>query len=179
MTALVIVVAVLALIALLLAAVVLYKSGRLPSIPWKWIAGIVAAVAVAFVLWLSWDALGAFFAPRETGTTSWKSPSLATVVGAARDYWLWIFILWGVVAVLAAVFCAGTTAKTLQWVLAGVVFMLFIGLPVVNLVFGDKPKPLVSGKSRLQALRCRHGRDWSYRLAGNLSAFRFRLVCIS
>jgi len=103
MTALVIVVAVLASIALLLAAVVLYKSGRLPSIPWKWIAGIVAAVAVAFVLWLSWDALGAFFAPRETGTTSWKSPSLATVVSAARDYWLWIFILWGVVAVLAAV----------------------------------------------------------------------------
>jgi len=111
-------------------------TGLFPKSPKGWfiLAGVIILIAIGF-WWLS----GTSGTPSvsETETTSWKAPSLATVVSAARDYWLWILILWGVAVVLVAVFCTGMVAKTLQWVLAGVVFTLFIGLPVVDWIYGD------------------------------------------
>ena len=47
------------------------------------------------------------------------------------DHWLWLLAFWGVIAGLIALNAKAleATAKTLQKVLAGVMFMLFVGIP--------------------------------------------------
>ena len=57
-----------------------------------------------------------------------------------QEYWFPLLALWGFAAALVALNAkalAAAAAKTLQWVLAGVVFTLFIGLPVVDWIYGD------------------------------------------
>lgn len=55
-----------------------------------------------------------------------------------RGFWFSLLVLWAVGATLIAINAKGVLAKTLQWVLAGAIFMLFIGLPLVR---GEKPPP--------------------------------------
>ena len=58
-----------------------------------------------------------------------------------REYWFPLLALWGFAAALVALNAkalGAAAAKTLQWVLAGTVFALFIGLPLVNLFWGEK-----------------------------------------
>jgi hypothetical protein len=58
-----------------------------------------------------------------------KTPNLADAVSWSRQNWLPLLILWGVLAALVAVNAKGVVAKTLQWVLAGVMFVLYLGFP--------------------------------------------------
>jgi hypothetical protein len=60
----------------------------------------------------------------------------ADVGSRSREYWLALLILWGIVAALIWLNAEKATAKTLQWVLAGVVAMLLVGFPVAGLVAG-------------------------------------------
>ena len=58
-----------------------------------------------------------------------------------REYWFPLLALWGFAAALVALNAkafGAAAAKTLQWVLAGAMFILFIGLPVVNFFWGEK-----------------------------------------
>ena len=56
---------------------------------------------------------------------------LADVGNWSWDHWLWLLALWGVIAGLIALNAKalGATAKTLQKVLMGVMFMLFVVVP--------------------------------------------------
>lgn len=78
------------------------------------IAGIVA------VSWVS----NAQVKPADVGSWSWNHP-------------LQLLIVWGVIAAIIAL-NAGKAAKALQWVLAGVMLMLFVGMPIVNWALGEK-----------------------------------------
>ena len=60
----------------------------------------------------------------------WKTPRLNEVGSWGQNHWLWILILWGIIAAIVARI-AGGAAKTLQAVLAITMFMLFIGFPVI------------------------------------------------
>ncbi|MFA5744774.1 MAG: hypothetical protein WC887_01010 [Candidatus Paceibacterota bacterium] len=62
-----------------------------------------------------------------------KSPDLADVGSWSRNHWLTILILWGIIAGLIAL-NAGKAAKTLQAVIATIVFALFIGFPIIGWV---------------------------------------------
>ena len=57
-----------------------------------------------------------------------------------RSYWFPLLIFWSVGAILIALNAKvlGAAAKTLQWLLAGAIGMLFIVLPVVNYFWGEK-----------------------------------------
>ncbi|OGM93797.1 hypothetical protein A2935_02675 [Candidatus Wolfebacteria bacterium RIFCSPLOWO2_01_FULL_47_17b] len=56
-----------------------------------------------------------------------------------REYWFPLLILWGVLAALIALNAKalGTTAKTLQKLTAGVMFLLFVVVPVIAWIAED------------------------------------------
>src|SRR3989344_2672523 len=89
---------------------------------WYVIAGVVLAVTILWMLLIT------SATPSKSGvwSSSLQSPSVATVVKAVWDYWLWILILWGIVA--ASIAFSGRS-KDLQWIPVGVVVLLFIVLP--------------------------------------------------
>ena len=60
-----------------------------------------------------------------------KSPNLASVGSWSRNHWLWILVSWGIIATLIAI-NAGKVAKILQTILATIVFLLFIGFPIIG-----------------------------------------------
>jgi hypothetical protein len=81
-----------------------------------------------------------------------QSPSLETVWATTKDYWLWI-LLFGIVAFVSLFFIPKekeALAKKLQWVLAWVMFSLFIGFPLLAWMgFGDE-KQSAQQQARLQ-----------------------------
>jgi hypothetical protein len=84
--------------------------------------------------------------------SSFKTPGPADVVSWSRQHWLWILVLWGILAALVAVNAKGSVAKTLQWVLAGVMFFLFLGFPLLGWlgVGDDKGSPPPAGSAPQQ-----------------------------
>lgn len=67
----------------------------------------------------------------------------------SQSHWLPLLIVWGVGAVLIALNATGTMAKTLQWVLAGTMLMLFVVIPLVNLAWGEKTPPQRATRSEV------------------------------
>jgi hypothetical protein len=87
-----------------------------------------------------------------------QSPSLKTVWAATKDYWLWVLLV-GVAAFVSLSFLPKekeTLAKTLKWVLAWMVFCLFIVFPLlVWMGFGEQPKgPQIPAEQRVKSVVC-------------------------
>jgi len=62
-------------------------------------------------------------------TSKWGSPSVASTGSWSQNHWFWILILWGILAALVTFYKA---PGALQFVLGGIVFMLFIGFPLIE-----------------------------------------------
>ena len=103
---------------------------------WYVIAGVVLAVTILWMLLIT------SATPSKSGvwSSSLQSPSVATVVKAVWDYWLWILVIWGIFIALIEV---NGWPKGLHWVTSGVVVLLFIVLPFIGLV-NEPPKPVRS-----------------------------------
>lgn len=78
---------------------------------------LLVAVGVALVVW------------------GFRNPQIRpTDVGSfGQRYWYVVLTLWGIVAALIALNARGAIAKTLQWVLAGVVAAMLVVFPLWNL----------------------------------------------
>ena len=76
-------------------------------------------------------------------SSKWRNPSLADVGSWGQNHWLPLLILWGIGAVLIALNAEslGTAKKTLQGVLAGIVFMLLVGFPTWSWISGPSGTP--------------------------------------
>ncbi|MDE2173300.1 MAG: hypothetical protein KGJ31_01715 [Patescibacteria group bacterium] len=69
------------------------------------------------------------------------SPSMSAVGSWGRDHWLPILILYAVFAALVAMYAKKEWAGTLQRVLAGIVFMLFVGASIIGSFVGSGNSP--------------------------------------
>lgn len=83
------------------------------------IALIIAGVAVS--IW------GLYIPAR------WSDPSPVVIGSWGRDHWFSLILLWGIAAALIALNAEKATAKTLQWVLAGVVAAVLVVFPLWGL----------------------------------------------
>lgn len=66
-------------------------------------------------------------------TTTWSNPSPASVGSWSQNRWFALLILWGIVAALVRLNAEKAAAKTLQWVLAGVVAAVLVVFPLWGL----------------------------------------------
>jgi hypothetical protein len=74
--------------------------------------------------------------------SSFESPSLVAAAGWVRNHWLWLIILWAIIAALIALNTTGAVAKTLQWVAGSVMVSLFIVFPLLVWTgFGGEKQP--------------------------------------
>jgi len=80
---------------------------------WPILLAIAGAVILYFGLYVS----------------KWENPSLRSSVSWTLEHWLWVLLFAGIIYFLIGKI-SGVTAKTLQFLLMGVLFMLFIGFPV-------------------------------------------------
>lgn len=69
-------------------------------------------------------------------TPKWETPRPADVGMWSSSHWFWLLVLWGIVAALIWLNACGTTAKTLQWVTAGVVAAMLVVFPLWGLATG-------------------------------------------
>lgn len=60
----------------------------------------------------------------------WSNPHPATIGSWGRGHWFSLLLLWGIVAALIWLNAEKATAKTLQWVLAGVVATTLVVFPL-------------------------------------------------
>ncbi len=144
MKILIVVVAILAVIALFLGVLLMLRNrkdepdakGGWFAMKYLWYALLVAGVIVALlaVTWL-WP----------SQSPSLESPSLKTVWEGTKNHWLWIVLILGLPFFLLFI-SKEPWAKALQWFLATVAVMLFIGIPLVHVIWGEKQPPTVACK---------------------------------
>ncbi len=60
----------------------------------------------------------------------WRTPSLASAVRWSQANWFPLLVLWGILATFVALYAPKAAQKVLQWLLAGIAFLLLIGLPM-------------------------------------------------
>ncbi len=132
---------------------------------WEWfessvgsnVLTILLIVAGAIVLYCG------LYAPKG------ESPSLADTGSWAWSHWLSILIFSGILAVLIARIFSGGTAKTLQWLLAGMLFFLFIITPIAGWVAEvrnsgqklSKTKVICPDASSVETHVCVLNEEWS------------------
>lgn len=120
--------------------------------------GISLAISVVGTVLVYWGFQNTQIHPADMSTWS-------------REHWLPVLLIWGTFAALIALNMSGAAAKTLQWMLAVVAFVLFIGFPVWVWATGPSTAPVLSmapgGKSELVAVPSgmrvvMHGEDIRY-----------------
>lgn len=72
--------------------------------------------------------------------SAWESPNVADLGSKGRNHWLALLIVWGIGAAVIALNAKalGAAAKTLQWLLAGIILAIIVVLPARVHVSGDE-----------------------------------------
>lgn len=110
------------------------KRSRFARNRW-WIIPIIISIA-GLVLWEAWDKFDALLEFMMRWSPFSQSPSLQTVSAFVQNYWLTIFVGYGVLAVTTLVVLNMNSAlgwnATAQWILVGVMLILFVGFPIMS-----------------------------------------------
>ena len=83
-------------------------------------------------------------------TSTMESPSFSTLGSWSWHRWLPLFLLWGILAALVAIYGKGW-AKTLQKVLVGTMLFLFVGAPIIGSLVGIDYRSSLSPQYNLRS----------------------------
>lgn len=96
-------------------------AGQFTLLTWRNVGTIALVVLALLVLYFG------------ILTPKWETPHPTDVGMWSSSHWFWLLILWGIIAALIALNACGAVAKTLQWVLAGVVVAVLVVFPLWEL----------------------------------------------
>ena len=145
-------VVILSMVVLLLAGVALVKKSRKREWSTKYLWYTLAAIAIIAVVGTGvWWGLSNTHGTSGTWSQTLSAPSPSGVWEFAKNYWLWILILGGIIPLVCSFFLPKekeNVAKGLQW-LAGLAIVLFFVVAPVGAWIDTQSTPGIGARSAI------------------------------